>query len=240
VGLVVESHPLCRVLTSGPFAGGAGPQRVLLEVVVRGLAHRPPDAPRAVIGVALKGEVCPFTIGEVGPVLADLARSTHELVCDLTDVTFLGAAAMRLFTELDHDLRSRGGRLWLQDPSPLARRIIEICHLERLLMTQLVEHEASGGTTAVTAEPILKIRNLDHGQTIEVTATVAAPWTPAGLVALQRKLVHLIGVRQPTELRLCAHTSNRSTIPPDSWREARDALASIGGTLTLLDGDAPA
>src|SRR3954452_21996330 len=96
------------------------------------------------------------------------------------------------------------------------------------------EGEESVVGAEVTIEPTLTVRNLDHGQTIEVTVTVPTPCTPAQLVDLQRKLVHLIGVRQPAELRLCTHTSNRRQIPSESWQEARDALASVGGTLTVL------
>jgi len=240
VALVVESQTRCRVVADGQFVGDAGRQVVLLELAVRKPEHAPLVERCAVTGVALKGELCPYTIGEVRPVLADLALGTFDLVFDLAEVTFLGAAALRLFTEVDQVLRGRGGRLLLQDPTPLALRVIEICHMERMLMSGMASREVSAARLALSTEPALKVRDVDHGQTIEVTVTVAAPCTPARLVDLQRKLVHLIGVRQPSELRLCAHTSNRTPIPPDSWREAGDALASIGGRLTLVDGDGPA
>jgi anti-anti-sigma factor len=88
------------------------------------------------IVVPLAGELC---IAEV-PVVRDqlealITGGAREIVLDLAEVTLVTAAALRVFDTTQHRLEGLGGLLQLRNPSSLARRVLEITGLDRLVET---------------------------------------------------------------------------------------------------------
>lgn len=86
------------------------------------------------IVVPLEGDLC---IAEV-PALRDqietlIAGGAREVVLDLTEVTLLTAAALRVFDTTQHRLEGLGGLLQLRNPTSLARRVLEITGLSGLV-----------------------------------------------------------------------------------------------------------
>lgn len=73
----------------------------------------------------------------------------------------------------------------------------------------------------------LDIRNLDRGQVVEVTVHGDGPGDE-----LRTRLLKLVRVRQPAELRLRA--SSVSGVAP-FLASVRDALGECGGSLTVTD-----
>ena len=85
------------------------------------------------IVLPLAGELC---IAELPAVRAHLetviSGGARQIVLDLTEVTLVTAAALRVFETTQQRLEGVGGSLTLRNPSPLARRVLEITGLDRL------------------------------------------------------------------------------------------------------------
>jgi len=103
----------------------------ILEVSRLGPSIGPPPVDhRPVVSLALRGQLCRFSVREIRPMVLDLASDAMDVVLDLHDVTFLDAGAIRFFTEIHALVTRHGGRLVLEGVSPLGRRIITICGLD--------------------------------------------------------------------------------------------------------------
>jgi anti-anti-sigma factor len=79
------------------------------------------------IVLPLSGELCIAELPALRERLETLvAGGVREIVLDLTDVTLLTAAALRVFGTTEQRLREHGGTLKLRNPGTLARRVLEI------------------------------------------------------------------------------------------------------------------
>jgi len=96
-----------------------------------------PEADRTIIG--LRGEHDASTVASVSDALARaIAVDDTDLVLDLSEVAFIGAATIGVIVRTREFLRPRARSLTLRAPSAVARRVLEICGL-----TDLVDVAAS-------------------------------------------------------------------------------------------------
>lgn len=84
--------------------------------------------------LALEGELC---LAEL-PGVRDRIETAIEagatlLIIDLAGATLVTAAALRVFETAGQRLAAHGGTLVLRNPAPLARQVLEITGLDRLL-----------------------------------------------------------------------------------------------------------
>jgi anti-sigma B factor antagonist len=115
-----------------------------------------------VVTIALRGELDMAT----APILADnLApfegNGVSTIVLDLQDLTFIDSSGLLAFLEARRRAMSNGHRLLLSEPSPVARRLIELTGTQSLLDEQesliapreIVERDGAGDRTWRRAEP---------------------------------------------------------------------------------------
>jgi len=81
-------------------------------------------------------------------------------------------------------------------------------------------------------EPAFKIQNLDHGETIEIIAE--GELDEVAWESLKARLVRLIGIRQPTLIRLDLRLVSARSSPPGNWIEAERAASKFGGEFALV------
>ncbi|MEA3055532.1 MAG: hypothetical protein QOD30_964 [Actinomycetota bacterium] len=82
----------------------------------------------------LRGELCIAELPDVRALIeAAVTAGAVMLTIDLAEVTLLTAGALRVFATTEHRLVARGGALRLRNPTPLARRVLEIAGFEHLL-----------------------------------------------------------------------------------------------------------
>ena len=87
--------------------------------------------------VYLRGELDTSTAPRLQQLLDELRRDgQHRIVLDLSQVAFLGAAALSVFIRVDHALRAAGGALVLTRPTPMVQRILAITDLDTVLIIQ--------------------------------------------------------------------------------------------------------
>ena len=89
--------------------------------------------------VRIVGEIDIATIGALRMAFAEVleASAPDRLVVDLARVTFLSAAGVRVFVQVDRRLR-RDGALFVIDPiSPVAERVMQACGCSGLVGTPL-------------------------------------------------------------------------------------------------------
>jgi anti-anti-sigma factor len=90
------------------------------------------DADRT--AVWLRGEHDLSTTAEVTVALARaIALDDDDLVIDLSEVEFMGAETIGIIIRTRDYLRSRSRDLVLRAPSPLARRVVDLCGLAPLI-----------------------------------------------------------------------------------------------------------
>ena len=84
---------------------------------------------------------------------------------------------------------------------------------------------------ALTAAPMwFEIRNRDAGQVIDVTGH--GDISAADIGDVERRVLRLIAVRQPSRLNLCIR-SMTLRVSTDQFARSREALASMGGVLVV-------
>ena len=84
--------------------------------------------------LALTGELCLAELpGVRDRIEAAVEAGATTLVIDLAATTLVTAAALRVFESAGQRLEAQGGALVLRNPAPLARRVLEITGLDRLL-----------------------------------------------------------------------------------------------------------
>jgi len=81
-------------------------------------------------------------------------------------------------------------------------------------------------------EPAFEIQNLDRGETIEIVA--AGDLDDVAWESLKARVVRLIGIRQPTLIRLDLRSVSARSTPPGSWRAAERAAREFGGEFALI------
>jgi anti-sigma B factor antagonist len=84
--------------------------------------------------VSLRGDLDLVSAPHLQQVLDQLCRDGYpEIVLDLSELEFLGAAGLTVFHRIDAQLRAVNGRLILHRPPPLARRMLAITRLDTVL-----------------------------------------------------------------------------------------------------------
>ena len=78
-------------------------------------------------------------------------RAAHgrELVLDLSGVSFIDSAGLRLLERLDDAVTARGGRVWLHDPSRVVLRLLEVLRIDQFDMCRSVTGRRSSGSHPV-------------------------------------------------------------------------------------------
>lgn len=98
----------------------------------RGSAHPSSDPLRTVVRVS--GEHDPATRTHLSHTIARAARlDDADVVVDLSDITFMDASTIGAIVEAHNQLRARRRSLTVRAPSPLARRLLDICRLAFLI-----------------------------------------------------------------------------------------------------------
>ena len=79
--------------------------------------------------VRVVGEIDMATIGPLRSAFAEVleASAPDRLVVDLARVTFLSAAGVRVFVQVEHRMRSDGAVFVIDPTSPVADRVIHAC-----------------------------------------------------------------------------------------------------------------
>jgi anti-sigma B factor antagonist len=84
--------------------------------------------------VMLYGELDGASVHAVWDRLAELLPTlTGDLVLDIAGLSFLDSTGLSLFITLHKNLESKGQRLIVFSPTPVARRLLEITRLDSLL-----------------------------------------------------------------------------------------------------------
>jgi anti-anti-sigma factor len=82
----------------------------------------------------LAGELCVADVPDVrARIEATITAGAQHLVLDLTEVTLVTAAALRVFAATEARLVANGGDLRVRNPSRLARRVLEITGFAHLI-----------------------------------------------------------------------------------------------------------
>ncbi|MGH3896957.1 MAG: STAS domain-containing protein [Pseudonocardiaceae bacterium] len=84
--------------------------------------------------VTVSGELDLASTPRLQRVLDGLCRDgCQEIVLDLAELEFLSAVGLGLFVRADEQFRAAGGRLILNRPRPVLRRILAITELDTVL-----------------------------------------------------------------------------------------------------------
>lgn len=106
--------------------------------------------------VALTGELDLASAPHLQQVLDQLCRDGFpEVVLDLAGLDFLSAVGLGVFVRAHDQLRAAGGRLILDRPGPLTRRILAITELDTVLtirsaISRSLDHAATSGIGEVS------------------------------------------------------------------------------------------
>jgi anti-sigma B factor antagonist len=85
----------------------------------------------------LDGELDSCTAECVFTRLGPLVKSGHDLVVNLSGLSFLGTTGLALLDRLGRCAACNGGSLSLEDPSTAARRLLEVAGLGDRFMIQI-------------------------------------------------------------------------------------------------------
>lgn len=90
-----------------------------------------PEGPDDALVVAIAGELDPNTADAIRDQVRQLAgdQRAPELVLDLSKVTFMDSAGVRVIVELHHDRQRAGGRLILVNIADSPRRVLDLSGL---------------------------------------------------------------------------------------------------------------
>ena len=179
------------------------------------------------------GELCSYTAPMLAAHLEDHA-SDADLVLDVSAVTFIDSTGIIACVDLVERWRSRGRSLRLVEPSPAVRRVVGILGLDAVLVAGA--SAANPGDDEPGAGPDIEVRNLDRGQTIEVT--VVGEVDEPSMRALVGRLDLLAAKRQPATLRL--DVAGASLDPTDAHllADVAKSLGAFGSRLVIVGGRA--
>jgi anti-anti-sigma factor len=113
-------------VTAVPLGVAAGGEPLPLQVVVR-LGE---GCTTVIVAGELDDSTAPDLRERLAQVTADLVG---DLVLDIGLLTFVDSTGLALFVAQHKKLRSQGSRLIISSPSPMARRLMEITGLTRIL-----------------------------------------------------------------------------------------------------------
>ncbi len=118
------SRDLCRLPGSSEH-----PERVRLRVSTltplhdRRTSQSRPERPGV---LSIVGELDSGGAATVAGRCDDWVAAVGDAVVDLSEVTLIGSAGVRLIEQLRDRARRRGGRVRLHDPSPVVRRMFDV------------------------------------------------------------------------------------------------------------------
>jgi anti-anti-sigma factor len=96
--------------------------------------------------VFLRGEHDAFTSGLLANALATaISDDDHNLVLDLSEVVFMGAATVGVIVRAREFLRVRGRVLTVRSPSSQARRVVQLCGAGDLVESAAADELSSAG-----------------------------------------------------------------------------------------------
>ena len=91
------------------------------------------------IGVLrVTGEEDRATSGRRRRAISSALQATRDVIVDMSELNFTDTSLMIDLAVLAQRLRAHGRRLWLRDPQPHVRRLIELMGLDRLPAVLLV------------------------------------------------------------------------------------------------------
>jgi anti-sigma B factor antagonist len=104
--------------------GGVGEAAVEATVVVGGFEG-------GSLTICIAGELDPSTADQVRDEVTERVaeHDVEELLLDLSGVTFMDSAGVRVIVELHHEQRRRSRRVWLVNIADPSRRVLEISGL---------------------------------------------------------------------------------------------------------------
>jgi anti-sigma B factor antagonist len=84
--------------------------------------------------VRARGEIDAFTAADLGYCFEKaLAGAPSQVVIDLSEVTFMDGAGLRLLERFQQECRDRGLMLGLAKPTPQIRRLLELVEMDGIL-----------------------------------------------------------------------------------------------------------
>jgi anti-anti-sigma factor len=86
--------------------------------------------------LALGGELDPHTAGSLADAIAALDPPADRVVLDLSALTFVDSAGLRVLLAANQDLTGQGRAFVLRSPTDTARRILEITGLLDVLTVE--------------------------------------------------------------------------------------------------------
>ncbi|MBR5095386.1 MAG: STAS domain-containing protein [Oscillospiraceae bacterium] len=83
--------------------------------------------------VSLRGELDQHEARETMRALEDLLEEQlpRELVLDLSGLTFMDSSGVALLIRTSRLVRELGGKIWIEDPAPQPKRVIEAAGIGR-------------------------------------------------------------------------------------------------------------
>jgi anti-anti-sigma factor len=220
---------LCQVPLS-PLEGD-GSSEFLLTVVAPEWPDR--DAPQSSsLVLILAGELCAYSSPLVRDVVIEAGSRTRHLVLDMRDVCFCDAAGVHLLVEVCRALIVTGGRVSLRPVNRSVLRVLALCRAEELFFGSEVDL-APARLSGVPAHQEFVITNRDQGQVIDVL--LRDELSEHELIDVERRLVHLVRLRQPCDLRVELPSALDRRARP-RFEQLAEALDAIGGVLTITSG----
>jgi len=190
--------------------------------------------------IALNGRLDAAWSNSVNKTLQDTVHGgAHRIALDLSQVTYLSSAGIRVLVLLTKNLKTIGGTLRLIDPSPTVSEVLKLVGFQQLLDTA-----AAPAAPTIVAKPATGKPAIRESRSIKLAAndfdvyTLNADAVQQGVVISEGK--H--GLKQPIVL----------PIPEDTWAigqgslgsnnnpESAGELLAVAGLAVTLPGDDPA
>jgi anti-sigma B factor antagonist len=83
--------------------------------------------------LALIGELDLATVGDFETSITEVDLDGHDLMLDLSELSFIDAYGLAAFIRLHHRLQAHHASLILTNPSPLVRRVFAITRLDQVV-----------------------------------------------------------------------------------------------------------
>jgi anti-anti-sigma factor len=186
------------------------------------------------VTVVVRGDIDPATQAQFHAALDAAVGEAAQVDVDLRDVTFMDSTGLSVLFQAHQRAAGRGATVVVRNTSATVRRLFQITAMDRILVSDETprQERPRNGTERRTAAEEFTVENLEDGQVIQVLLDAGAltdRWA-----AVESKMLALIRVRQPRELRV-AFAGDDAAIPVEQLDTAREALEALGGRL-VLDG----
>lgn len=68
----------------------------------------------------------------------------RDCVLDMSRLSFMDSSGIALILRLHRRMKETGGQIWLENPCPQARRVLDASGVERIVPIKWVERESAG------------------------------------------------------------------------------------------------